>query len=434
MSTLSVIGIVLGLAVLCFLCVKSVNVFIATIAASAVVILFSGLPLGATLVETYSSGFASFITGNFFRYIWGTCFGILMEKCGAAHSVANGIIKVFGRRFALLALPLASGALAYAGMSGTVSLFVCLPIYLRVFKECDFPRRYIPGLFLYSTGTFINSAPGSAQNLNILATRAVGLEPSAGLLVGVIGSVVVFVLGMGYTFYAVNKSKKNGEHYIELEGHSIEDPTIEHPPFLLAILPMIIVVFFINFKLNGAALVSVETAVFLGCLSVPIILFKYANHKTLMEQMGTGAGNAFKMLGTTCAMTGFGVVVMATPGYTAVTDFAMSIDVSPLITLTIAVSLVCACTASATSSIGIIGPTLGQTFVNMGLAPEAVARVMAIAATGFDNVPHNATMVVIINDYCKESWKGSYPYILVTNVLVPLIGTAVTIAACLVIY
>lgn len=436
MTTLSITGLILALVVLCILCMKSVNIYIAAIVASAVAIVFSGMPLGVSMVDIYGPGFASFISSYFFRYLWGTIFGVLMEKCGAAHAVANGIIRVFGKKYCLLALPLAVAALAYSGMSGTVSVFVVLPIFLRVFRETGLPRRFIPGLFLFGAGTFINCAPGSAQNLNVIATRSVGLDPSAGLLVGIIGSTAVFVLGIAWTLYVVNKAIRNGETYKDKDEDDVinRGSDIKTPPLLLAVVPMMIVVFCINFKLNGSKLFSVETGVFLGCLSTPVLMFRYTDFKSLLNQLGDGAGKSLVMLGATSAMTGFGKVIMATPAYEALTEFALNLNLSPLITLAIAMSIICACTASATSAVGIVGPTLGPTFVDMGLNPNAVARVMAISATGFDSVPQNGTIVMVISVLCGETYKDAYPYVFVMNVLIPLIGTAVTILACTMIY
>ncbi len=436
MTTISIIGLVLSLVVLTILCMKSVNIYISAIAATSVAIVFSGMPLGETLVGTYGPGFASFMSGYFFRYLWGTIFGILMEKCGAAHAVANGIIRVFGKKYCLIALPLAVSALAFSGMSGTVSVFVVLPIFLRVFKEVNLPRRFIPGLFLYGAGTFINCAPGSAQNLNVIATRSVGLDPSSGFLVGMVGSSVVFILGTIYTFYVINKALNNGEVYVDRAGDKVIDQGVDvkTPPLLLAVIPMAVVIFCINFKINGEKLFSVESGVFLGCLSTPILMCKYTNFKDLLNQCGDGAGKSLMMLGATSAMTGFGKTIMATPAYTALTDFALNLNLSPLITLAIAMSIICACTASATSAVSIVGPTLGKTFVDMGLNPNAVARVMAISATGFDSVPQNGTIVMIINELCGETYKDAYPFVFVMNLLIPLIGTVATIIACSIIY
>lgn len=435
-TSISVLGLVLALLLLAFLCMKSVNLYVAAISASAVAIIFSGMPLGETLVGTYGPGFASFISGYFFRYLWGTVFGVLMEKCGAAHAVANGIIKVFGRRYCLVALPIAVAVLAYSGMSGTVSVFVVLPIFLRVFKAANLPRRYIPGLFLFGAGTFINCAPGSAQNLNIIATRSVGLDPAAGVLVGLVGSITVFVLGILWTIFVVGRATARGETYVDREDDKVIDrgTDVRTPPVLLALIPMLIVIFCINFSIDGSNVFSVETGVFLGCLSTPILMFRYTDFKTLLKQVGEGAEKSLTMLGATSAMTGFGMVIMATPAYETLTNFALNLNMSPLITLAIAMSIICACTASATSAAGIVGPTLGPTFVNMGVNPVAVARVMAISATGFDSVPQNGTIVMVINVLCGETYKNAYPYVFVMNLVIPLIGTAATILACTVVY
>lgn len=437
MTLLSVLGLVLALVVLGLLCMRGVNIYISAIAASAIAVIFSGLPLGQAMIGTYAPGFASFISNYFFRYLWGTIFGILMEKCGAAHAVANGIIRVFGRKYSLIALPIAVALLAYSGMSGTVSVFVVLPIFLRVFKECNLPKRFIPGLFLFGAGTFINCAPGSAQNLNVIATRSVGLDPAAGVGVGLVGSITVFVLGIVWTYYVVSRAQKHGEVYVAnnkgaLSGN--ENTGENLPPLLLALVPMLIVIFCINFKPGGSALVSVETAVFLGCVATPILMYRYTDLNLLLPQLGDGANKSITMLGATCAMSGFGAVIMATPAYGALVDFALGMNLSPYITLTIAMSIICACTASATAAVSVVGPSLGATFVNMGLNPEAVARVMAISATGFDSMPQNGTIVVVINSLCGETYKDAYPYVFTMNVLIPLIGTMATIIACTIVY
>lgn len=72
-TSISVLGLVLALLLLAFLCMKSVNLYVAAISASAVAIIFSGMPLGETLVGTYGPGFASFISG-FFSDIYGARF------------------------------------------------------------------------------------------------------------------------------------------------------------------------------------------------------------------------------------------------------------------------------------------------------------------------------------------------------------------------
>lgn len=434
MIGLSIFGLLLGMALLCYLCMKSVHPIIAAVISSVPIAVLSGLGLESALIDIFAPGFASFISSYFFRYLWGTIFGVLMEQSGAAAAVADGIVRVFGKKYCLIALPLTVAVLAYSGMTGTVSIFVMIPIFLRVFREADLPRRLIPGLFCFGSGTFINCAPGSAQNLNVIATRSVGLEPGAGALVGVIGSSVVLMIGLIWTYVVVKQAEKNGEHFLERENDRFTGDDSRQPPLWLAFIPMIVVVLGINLHIGGAKICSVETAVFAGCAASLIVLHPYLILPQIPSSLGKSAEKTMTMLAAVSAMTGFGKVIMATPAYEALTSWALNLNISPYICLAIAMNVVCATTASATSAISIVGPSLGTTFVQAGLAPEAVARVMAISATGFDSVPQNGTIAMLINVFCGETYRDAYPYVFVMNVLIPLIGSAVTILACMIIY
>jgi H+/gluconate symporter-like permease len=434
-TTISLIGFVITIITMIYLCMRGINVYITAIVASAIAIVFSNLPLGKTLLEVYAPGFASFMSLYFFRYLWGTIFGILMEKCGAAYAVANGIVRLFGKKYCLIALPVAVAIMAFSGMAGTVSVFVSIPIYLRVFKECNLPKRFIPGLFCFGCGSFINFAPGSAQNVNIIATRSVGLDPTAGLSLGLVGCTVMFVLGLVYTYWAVGHAVKNGEVFFDNGKGSIsvsDEDGKKKPPLWLALIPMLVVILLINVKPGGKPMVSVETAVFLGCLATPICMWKYTDFSTLIEQCGDGANKSISMIGAVCAMSGFGKSIMATPAYDAMIKYAMSLRISPLFALFVGVSIVCVCTSSGTAAISITGPTLGKTFVELGLDPVVVARVMAVSCTVFESLPQNAVIVLLINSLCGETYKDAYyPYMVIITIVIPFIATMATIGAAL---
>ena len=93
MTTLSLIGFFLAFCAMAYMCMKSYNLYIASIVAASIAILLSGLPLGQTLMKHYAPGFASFMSSYFFRYLWGAIFGILMEKCGGISAVFSGSDK-----------------------------------------------------------------------------------------------------------------------------------------------------------------------------------------------------------------------------------------------------------------------------------------------------------------------------------------------------
>lgn len=431
--SLSVIGLVIAIIALALLVLKGINIYISAIIASSIALVFSGMPLGTSLVATYSAGFASFISGFFFRYLWGTIFGVLMEKCGAAKSVAHGIVRLFGKKYSVFGIVLANALLSYAAM---VPFFVMLPIMVHVFKEANYPRRYIPSLLAFGCGTFANCMPGSAMNLNIISMKSVGLAAGDGFVIGMLGSIVVFIAGMAFFYIALNHALANGEGFDVRPTDAVDfrqgDEAL--PPFIQAIIPIIVVVVAQNFKWNGSTLVSMETAVFLGCVAAIVIMFKYMQLSKVMSYMSEGAGKTVAILGSVSAMTGFGAVMMSTPAYAAVQEFVTTVDLSPYVSLAIAMNIICACTGSATGAVGVVGPSLGTAFLGKGLPPVAVGRVMAVSGTCFDSVPQNGTIAMIIGDMCHETYKSAYPMVFMLNVVAPICGTIAVIIACSVIY
>ena len=63
----------------------------------------------------------------------------------------------------------------------------------------------------------------------------------------------------------------------------------------------------------------------------------------------------------------------------------------------------------------------------MGVHPEILHRVVAIATAGFSCLPHNG-MLITVSDTCGFSAKECYSYIFVSTVLASLVGLVVTIA------
>jgi len=436
---LSVIGVILGLVLLFVLCMKGINVYVVSISAGLLVAVFSALSgseLGVydAMMTHYGGGFGGFLGRYFFLFLFGSIFGKLMDITGAAYSIATAIVKLFGKSKAVIALIIAVGCLAYGGLNGFVAIFASLPVMTKVFKESNLPRRFMPALYLFGAGTFANAGPGSPQMLNIICTQAVGLEPSGGLVAGIVGSGVVFVVGTVWLMRIIKKAVAAGEQF-DVRSTDVEwDDSRKIPMWLQAVLPLVVVILGINLKINGVALFKVEVGLVIGCISVMICCFNCVEWQKVLGHIGDGCSNAIMMVGSVAAMTGFGTLVTNSPAYQVIIDFATGLPFSPLITLAIAMNIMCAITATASGACGIIAPALGPLFVNMGLNPNAVARVMAISATGFDSVPHNGTISAIINNICYETYESAYPTIFKLCVLTPLIGTVFAIITSVIIY
>ena len=103
--------------------------------------------------------------------------GKIYEITNGAKSIARVIVKLFGKKYALVSIPLACGILAYGGVSVYVVSFAVFPIALEVFHEADLPRNYIPAALCFGCSTFAMVAPGAPQIQNAIPSSAVWRRP-----------------------------------------------------------------------------------------------------------------------------------------------------------------------------------------------------------------------------------------------------------------
>ena len=99
---------------------------------------------------------------------------------------------------------------------------------------------------------------------------------------------------------------------------------------------------------------------------------------------------------------------------------------SPLVSLAIQCNVFTAAMGSGTGAIALMPEMFGQTYVDMGLNPEVVARVMAFSSQAFDTLPHNS-MVVTVLAACDVTHRQGYKPIFVTSVLFPFILVIVAV-------
>ncbi len=431
MQILSICGIVIALLLLVVFCMRGMNIFIASIVCSLVAAGFSAMPLYEIMKGVYMPGFVSFMQSWFLLFFIGTAYGKLMEVTGAAESVANMILKIAGKKYALTALPIALGILVYGGINGFIAMFVAWPIMIQVFRETDVPRRLLPAMYFLGAGTFCSTYPGSPQILNVVSTSALGVSTMAAPLAGFISSTVMLVVGIFWFNKIAQKCKANGEHF-NPEGLLDDIDTVEStekrlPPGILAMLPIVVTVFAVNVQMNGKNVFPLEVALIVGCISVIVFNCKYMDWAKLMLHIGDAAKSALSMIGSTCAIVGFAYVVQGTPAFQSVIEMIPKLPGPPLVSLVVAVNIMCAITATASGTAAIVAPLLGPIYVGMGLDPAIVARTMVTSAVALDSVPYNGTVVFLINGMAHENHRTAYPPLFIMSVVVPFIGTAVCI-------
>jgi len=427
---ISAAGIIFSLVLLMYLCFRRWPILVLAPLCGVLVTLISGENVLKSLSGPYSTGLANYAKLFFLIFLLGSICGKLMEDTGAAQSIAHTIIKTVGRKGALLAamsVVLIAAILTYGGVVVFVIVFTIAPIALPLFKETDLPWEILPGLLAFGGATFTMSMlPGSPAIQNIIPTRYLGTDAMAGAALGIIATIVTVVLNVLYYSYVIKKYRQKGMGFAGL-GERIyntrfTDSQIEEkdlPNFWLSLTPLIVIVLALNvFKID-----------IIYSLSIGIILLFIFFWKRVKDKVGTlatGATNSILPLMNTCAIVGFGTLVAATSGFKLLTDSILAIPGHPIISLAVATNLLVGLSGSASGGLGIAMEVLAKPYLALGLTPEVIHRIAAIASAGMDTLPHNGYVISTLT-VAGMTHKEGYVHMFVSSVLITLIALVVTL-------
>ncbi len=415
---LSVVGILLGLALLIILALKDWNIIIASLLASFVVIVFSGVPLQETLYEAYMIGFKNW-AGNFFLMLAaGSVFAKLMEDTGSAQVISNSIMKLTGKESLLkifIGIWLVTTLLVYAGINVWVIVFVMMPIMYPIFKELDIPWHIALAVFTLGANCMGNWLPGAVTIYNIMPMKYLGTTATAGWKISLFSDTFAVVLSFIYIFYQLKKSKERGEHFVKPERLTITELSDKNLPSpIMAFAPIIVTLFTLN-VFN----IEVFFALTLGCLTCIILMSR--NLENVLATLNKGAGNSGLPVIGTCAVVGFGSVVAAVPGFETITNAILQgVPGSPYVSWVISVNALAGVTGSASGGLGIALDALLPKYIDLGLNMEALHRLSALSACGLDTLPQNGAVMTILTIFGlshKEAYKHMFWISVVITVL-----------------
>lgn len=424
----SLLGLVGGLGLLIVLTIRGMNLFIAAPVCALLVALMNGIPLftgDTNFVTTYMSGFAGFISSWFFMFLLGAIFGKFMEDTGAADSVARWIVGKLGFKHAVVAVVLACAILTYGGVSLFVVAFSVYPMALSLFKDANLPRRFIPATMAFGSVTFTMTSAGSPEIQNWIPIKYLGTSPFAGWEVSLV--VAIFMASFGYWWLKrmIGKAIANGETFEE----RVSDPKIKvrdlpHP--LTGLLPLLVVLVLSFWLHDSLAQLALIVALSGGVLTLMIINFQY--FQDLSSAVNNGTTGALVAIGNTAAVVGFGAIAKNTEAFQATVEVMANLPGNALIGAAVAVSVIAGLTGSASGGQAIVLPLIGQHYVDRGVEPEELHRIVAISSGALDSLPHNGYVVTTIRAICHETHKAAYGPLAALTVVVPLIGLAMAIA------
>jgi H+/gluconate symporter-like permease len=430
------IGIILGLILLMYLCYRGYSVIVVAPVTAAVVALFGGLELLPAYTGPYMEGFVGFAKNFFPIFLLGAVFGKIMDDTGAAQAVAQWVVKLIGKTQACLAVVLGCAVLTYGGVSLFVVVFAMYPLAVSIFREANVSRKLIPGAIGLGSFTFTMTAiPGTPQIQNLIPMNYFGTTSTASPIIGMVAGIFMAVSGVLWLNYRARQLAEAGEVFTEPTSGvtNITDASLL-PSALLSLLPLVAVVgsnfAFERVVKGGVYLQSWTGQTMIPALLIGIILtvaFNFARIVDLSKTLNEGASGSVLAIINTSAAVGFGAVVRAVPGFQTLTDAVLGIPGTPLISEAASVTILAGATGSASGGLGIALAALGEKFMATGVNPEHLHRVAAIACGGLDSLPHNGAVLTLLA-VCAMTHKDSYKDIAVCTVAIPLVATALAIA------
>jgi H+/gluconate symporter-like permease len=431
---LSLLGLLFGLALLVWLTMRGVELLIAAPLCALLVAATSGFALFPQLAAegapsftgAYMNGFVGFVQTWFFMFLLGSLFGKVMEASGAADSVARWIVQRLGARHAVLAVVVACAVLTYGGVSLFVVAFSVYPMALSLFRVADVPRRFVPAALAFGSVTFTMTSAGSPEIQNWIPTKFLGTTPYAGWEVSLVVAIAMAVAGHLWLQWMIRRAVAAGEHY----QSRVDDPSTEERELpavwrgVLPLLAVLVVSFIWHDSLKESALI-----VALGAGVVAGLLLNVRFLAGRMSAAATGGAlGALIAIANTAAVVGFGGVAKLTAGFQSAVDVMTHLPGEPLIGAALAVSVIAGLTGSASGGQSIALPLIAPHYVDQGVDPEALHRVVAISSGALDSLPHNGYVVTTLRSICRESYAAAYPALGALTVIVPALGTALAVA------
>jgi H+/gluconate symporter-like permease len=399
MDIIQVVGILLAIAAIIYAAMKGFNILIVAPIASIIVIVTNQMDFFSSIIGTensYMTGLAGFIINFFAVFMLGAILAKYVDVSGAAQSIAQKILSKTGtdKPFPILvALFVITAVLTYGGLSLFVVVFVLVPLAKPLFKQLNIAWNLIAIPIMLGLGTFtMTMLPGAPSIQNVVPTAYLGTTLTAAPLLGIIGSIVAIAFGLWYMKSMLNKSMARGETFADFEVSDTNDGVKkEIPSFFMSILPILLLIVII---IVGSALEIPN--IILIALAIAIIVSAISFNKYIPSQkavINEGAGGSIMPVFLTSSTVAFGVVITLAPGFKYMSDFILGIPGDPLISLSIASAAFGAITGSASGSLGIVLEAFADNYLAMGIAPEVIHRVAAVASSAFTVMPHGGVVL-----------------------------------------
>ncbi|EJC6793490.1 GntP family permease [Vibrio parahaemolyticus] len=399
--------------------------FLALIIAAFLVAFAYGLPADS-IAKTIASGFGGILGYIGLVIVLGTIIGVILEKSGAAITMADTVIKVLGERFPTLTMSIIGYIVSVPVFcdSGFVILNSLKESLAKRLKTSSVAMSVALATGLYATHTFVPPTPGP-----IAAAGNLGLESNLGLVigVGVFVAAVAALAGMLWAnrFQHVEPDGIEAAEEIQHDWQALKASYGKLPTASQAFAPIFVPILLICFgsiakfpslPLGEGFVFDVLT--FLGQPLTALVIGLFLSVRLLKsdnkieefgERISQGITAAAPILLITGAGGAFGAVLKATPlgEYLGTTLSALGVGIfMPFIVAAALKSAQGSSTVALVTTSALVAPMLTQ----LGLDSEMgrVLTVMAIGA-GAMTVSHaNDSFFWVVSQFSRMSVGLAY--------------------------
>jgi H+/gluconate symporter-like permease len=363
----------------------------------------------------------------------GAIFGRLTSDTGTGKTIALKLATMLGRInvntraartvITIMLIALITTVLCLGGVSSFVVIFTMVGIMKPLFEAQDIPwHTSLCGITIGSQVFTSTMIPGSPAIQNLIPIKYLGTTAKAAPSLALASAAVSAIFCIIYVYYVARKAERENERFLPT-GKVIsenfkgdidikEGESITWGQFWKALSPSIILLVALN-----AFNLAPEVALFIGIVA-NIVLY-YDKIQDMGKSLGEGAFSGGRTLLGICAVVGFGNVITVVPGYTFVVKMLDSIPGSPIVQLVIATNLIAGITGSASGGLAIALETFAKRYLEMGISPDVIHRVSAMSCYGLDSLPHNGSVINMINT-SGLTHANSYKHFFWCTVVIPV--------------
>ncbi|GMQ58657.1 GntP family permease [Vallitalea sediminicola] len=419
-----------------------IHPFIALLITSYGIALAAGMPV-LEIGSTIRSGFGGILNYIGIVIILGTIIGTILEKSGAAITMADTVLKVVGEKRPGLAMSIIGYIVSIPVFcdSGFVILSSLKKSLAKRTKSSSVMMTVALATGLYATHTFVPPTPGP-----IAAAGNLGLEDKLGIviLVGIFVALIGMLAGYFWAKIAGKKYRsKEDDEKLEFSYEEIKEKYGKLPSAWKAFAPILIPIVLITlgsiasfptqpfgqgtaytfFAFLGKPINALVIGFFFSLLLLPKL-----NEETLTGWVGEGLKSAAIIIMVTGAGGALGAVLKATPIGSYLGETLATYNLGILLPFVIAAALKTAqgsSTVALVTTSALVAPLLGA--LGLQSTMGSVLTVMAIGA-GAMTVSHaNDSFFWVVTEFSGMDVSTAYKSHTMATLIQGLVTFAVVV-------